>query len=102
MIADRLRLVLSKGELDRIQVRSQENDIRIIADVHGMKCYEAKRFINNIINLVRMSFKLIVIHGYNHGTAIKDMLSQSFRNNHVSEQYPDPCNQGITCMLIAA
>lgn len=74
----------------------------MIVDVHGMKCPQAKRFINNIINVVRIVFRLIIIHGYNHGTAIKEMLAQNFSNNHIYEQFPDPRNQGVTHMLIAA
>ena len=38
--------------------------IRVIADVHGMKCKQAHRFINNIINVIRVTFQLIIIHGY--------------------------------------
>lgn len=50
MIISRLRMVLTNDELDRITVKERESGkIRITADVHGMKCYEARRFINNII-----------------------------------------------------
>ena len=103
MVITRLRTVLTNNEIDRISV--QENPlgkVRITADVHGMKCYEARRFINNIINIVRIAFQLIIIHGYNHGTAIKEMLAQNFTNSHIYEKFPDSRNQGITHMLIAA
>ena len=103
MIPTRLRMVLTQDELNRINIsESSDGKIRIIADVHGMKCYEARRFINNIINIVREAFQLVIIHGYNHGTAIKDMLAQNFSNDHIYEQFPDPRNQGVTHMLIAA
>lgn len=103
MIRTRLKMILTQKELDRINVSEIGNrKIRITADVHGMKCYEARRFINNIINIVRMTFQLVIIHGYNHGIAIKEMLAQNFSNNHVFEQFPKPRNQGITHMLIAA
>ena len=66
MIISRLRMVLTNDELDRITVKEKESGkIRITADVHGMKCYEARRFINNIINIVRIAFQLVIIHGYN-------------------------------------
>ena len=50
MIKERLSMIFTWDELDRVQIREAENDsaAMIIADVHGMKCYEAKRFINNI------------------------------------------------------
>lgn len=103
MIRTRLKMVLTQKELDRISISETGNRrIRITADVHGMKCYEARRFINNIINIVRVVFQLVIIHGYNHGTAIKEMLAQNFSNDHIYEQFPDPRNQGVTHMLIAA
>ena len=97
MVISRLRMVLTNDELNRITVKEKATGkIRITADVHGMKCYEARRFINNIINIVRTAFQLVIIHGY------KEMLAQSFSNDHICEQFPDPRNQGVTHMLIAA
>lgn len=103
MINNRLRMVFTQEEINRLTISEiDERKIRITADVHGMKCYQAKRFINNIINTVRVAFQLIIIHGYNHGTAIKDMLAENFSNTHITEQHLDPYNQGVTHMLIAA
>ena len=103
MIRTRLKMVLTQSEMNRIKIsESRSGKIRITADVHGMKCYEARRFINNIINIVRIAFQLVIIHGYNHGTAIKEMLAQNFSNDHIYEQFPDLRNQGVTHMLIAA
>ncbi len=81
MVISRLKLILTKDELDRISVQEKKNGkISITADVHGMKCNEAKRF---IINIVRIAFQIVIIHGYNHGTAIKEMLAQNFSNDHI-------------------
>lgn len=103
MVDDRLKMILTQEEINRLKItESTSEHIKIIADVHGMKCYEARRFINNIINIVRIAFQLVIIHGYNHGTAIKEMLAQNFSNDHIYEQFPDPRNQGVTHMLIAA
>lgn len=103
MVNNRLRMVFTNEEIERLTIsENDEKAIRIIVDVHGMKCSQARRFINNIINTIRVAFQLIIIHGYNHGTAIKDMLAQNFSNTHVAEMYLDPFNQGITHMLIAA
>ena len=104
MIKERLSMIFTWDELERVQIQEADSDssVLIIADVHGLKCCEAKRFINNIINVVRTTFQLIVIHGYNHGTAIKDMLADSFRNRHVYSQYQDRHNRGITRMYVAA
>lgn len=103
MVNNRLKMVFTQEEIDRLTISEiDESEIRIVADVHGMKCYQARCFINNIINTVRIAFQLIIIHGYNHGTAIKDMLAENFSNTHVTEQHLDPYNLGVTHMLIAA
>lgn len=101
MINNTLRMIFTADEICRLTItEGKNNKARIIANVHGMKCSQARRFINNIINTVRTAFQLIIIHGYNHGTAIKDMLADDFNNSHIIEQYQDSCNQGVTHILI--
>lgn len=103
MVNNRLRMIFTPEEINRLTIKEIGNSqLRIVANVHGMKCSQAKRFINNIINTVRIIFQLIIIHGYNHGTAIKDMLAQNFSNTHVAEKHVDSYNQGVTHLLIAA
>lgn len=103
MISDKLKVIFSPDEINRIKVIEKDRQyLLVIADVHGLKCYQAKRFINNIINLIHSAFKLIIIHGYTHGTAIKDMLQSHFYNPHILELFPDFQNQGVTHMIIAA
>jgi len=103
MVNNKLKIILTNEEISRLTISEiDETKIRITADVHGMKCSQARRFINNIINTVRVAFQLIIIHGYNHGTAIKDMLAENFSNTHITEQHLDPYNKGVTHMLIAA
>lgn len=102
MVSTKLQMIFTKDEISRLSIKETPGTKpQIIVDVHGMKCSQARRFINNIINTIRESFKLIIIHGYNHGTAIKDMLADNFCNSHIAEQYIDPYNQGVTHMLIA-
>lgn len=103
MVKNRLKLIFTQEEINRLKITEiDEKQVCIIADVHGMKCSQARRLINNIINVVRITFQLIIIHGYNHGTAIKDMLAENFSNSHIKEQHADLYNQGVTHMYIAA
>lgn len=103
MLVGKLNMIFTSDEMARLNVNnSMDGSIQIIVDVHGMKCCQVRRFINNIINIVRETFRLIIIHGYNHGTAIKEMLNQNFSNPHIRKQYNDLYNQGITHMLIVA
>ena len=74
MVISRLRMVLTNDELNRITVKEKApGNIRITADVHGMKCYEARRFINNIINNRKLGKKhhiIINAEGIGHSTSM--------------------------------
>lgn len=62
MVNNRLQMIFTHDEIDRITVKEQPGrETLIIADVHGMKCRQARRFINIIINAVRIAFQLKMI-----------------------------------------
>ena len=94
----KIPLILTIEDINRIQFIEYRNEI--IVDLHGMKCYEAKRLINNLLNLTKGTVKMIIIHGYHHGTAIKDMI-QTFKNSHITEIIPCESNLGKTYILAA-
>lgn len=97
-----LSTIFTEEEMSRLSfIDDADSTVRITADVHGMKCSQARRFINNIINAIRQKCSLVIIHGYNHGTAIKDMLATDFSNSHVQNKYQDPYNKGITHVVLA-
>lgn len=98
----RLAMIFTQEDMKRIQFKEKKDGTKIFADVHGMKCREAQKFIKNIINVIRNTFELIVIHGYNHGTAIRDMIRESFTNSHVTDIIPDAYNQGVTHLIVEA
>ena len=103
MVSSKLSMILTDEELHRIHVsKNTDDELMIIAVVHGMTCGKVRKFINNIINVVRAAFQLVIIHGYTHGTAIKDMLANDFDNNHICDRYADSFNYGVTHLLIAA
>ena len=69
-MANKLKIILKAEDYRRFSERNGKYYI----DVHGLKVYEAKSLIKNIGALMKVGDSLVVIHGYNHGTAIKDML----------------------------
>ncbi len=99
LLVMKLKTILTPDELERINIHYEERP-RIIVDVHGLICIKARRLIDNIINLLQISFVMIVVHGYNHGTAIKDMLAYNYSNPHVCSKSGDLYNQGITYLQI--
>ena len=102
MVLDRLRMILTDDELSRLVICDDNPcKISIIADVHGMKCGQARRFINNVINITRQGFSLVVIHGFHHGTAIKNMLASDFNNDRIILNQADHNNPGRTILQLA-
>ena len=74
------------------------NTIRI--DVHGKYVDEAMQLIRSTIaSAPRTTEKIVVIHGYNSGMAIKDMLWR-LRGPRVAEVCPSLLNQGETVVWL--
>lgn len=94
----KLSMILTKEYLNRIEI---END-NIKVDLHAMKVKDAKKLIMNIIALNRDGFKMEVIHGYSHGTAIKKMVHTDMENNRIISKRGVSYNMGQTELTIAA
>jgi hypothetical protein len=82
--------------------KNSHGDPRIIYDAHGQTVREAKRNIENIVNVTRSPLHLEVIHGYNHGTAIKDMLALEVFPGRLAEKFCPQGNPGVTVMEFLA
>lgn len=95
----RLSLILTEDDMKRLTFKDKEGEKKIIADMHGMKCKQARRFLNNLLNIIRTAVELIIVHGFNHGTAIKDMILGDFYNEHISLISPDSHNKGVTHIM---
>ena len=102
-LLNRLSFVVYGDNKWRLTVRQQKDAIsEIICDVHGLSVLEARRIIRNIINITRSPIHLRVIHGYTHGTAIKDMLAQECVADRIVSRVCPESNPGETIMSIAA
>ena len=95
---DKLSMILTKDELDRIKII--KNNSEICMDLHKLTAKQAKRLVSNLIALNRTSFSLRLIHGYNHGTAIKEMLWNKFDNDRLKERKTVENNPGQTIFMI--
>lgn len=87
----------------RIKVKTDKYGVlNVIYDAHEQSVADARRTIRNIVNISRMNFRLIVIHGHNNGTAIRDMLwHEDFRGKVTS--ISSPCdNMGKTILRVTA
>ena len=93
-------IFMTRDELARIH--AGKNDDEIMVDLHGLTEREARRFLRNLIACMKTKFSIFVVHGYRHGTVIKDMIRE--RNSGISRRVirVDPCewNPGATTMVI--
>ncbi|MCR5546546.1 MAG: hypothetical protein K6F30_08745 [Lachnospiraceae bacterium] len=100
-IMQRAELIFSKLELDRMVFYEYQHQEYIRVDVHGLTCNQVKVFIKNIINVVRGAFELIIIHGYLHGTKIKEMIYTQLGDMHrISDMKSEDWNPGVTYLMI--
>lgn len=102
MARKKLKMLLSKEDIARMKFKNKKN--RIIIDLHGMHCREAKRLINNIICIYtyeNTKVKLDLIHGYNHGTRLKDMINKEINHNKI-EKVEAKNNPGKTYILVGS
>lgn len=97
LMIDRFQMIFTEAITARINLlTSPLGEVeKAVLDVHGLTCREAMRFINNVVNLTKGACTVEVIHGYRHGTKIKDSLRQQFLNPRVIIM-PDQWNLGVT------
>jgi DNA-nicking Smr family endonuclease len=94
------QLIFSSEELDRIKKNDGEN---LTVDLHGLTKVEADRFIKNLFALhTEVGYTMTFIHGYNHGTALKDMIAKERFTCHNTIVTPDEKNQGVTRIQVVA
>lgn len=102
MLTDRLKMVFTDEEMARLAVcQNESGEPQITVDVHGMRCNQARRYLNNIINITLQSFQLRIIHGYHNGTAIKNMLASDFSNSRIISNEVDRFNPGRTILQLS-
>lgn len=78
--------------------RTTNNTIRI--DVHGKYVEDALQAVRNAIATApRTTEKVVVIHGYNSGTAIKEALRR-LHNPRIIEVSPSLLNPGETVIWL--
>ena len=98
---ERMAMIFSSQEMERITEGQTVYTAYYTIDLHGLKRKEAKRFLNNIVNITTKTTELYVIHGYNHGTVLKDMIQEDLSNPKIREINPSVFNLGETILRVA-
>ncbi len=101
-VNSRIMFVLPKKDRNRLTIKwydSAEPVIRI--DLHEMKFKEADRLITNIIAVMEGPFTFDIIHGYNHGTVLKEYIHNDLESARILRRYCKNDNPGETYLKIA-
>lgn len=77
-----------------------DGNLIVEVDLHRMTRHEAKYVINNIISMYDFNFTIVLIHGYNNGTILKNMIQYEINSKRISMKYRDVYNKGETTLLI--
>lgn len=101
-ITYRMDFLLPEGSDRRLEAEeSEDGKIKITVDMHGLTTPQARRLLNNIIAAVRRPFEMEVIHGYHHGTAIRDMIYTDFQNPKIQSRTLQCWNPGTSILEVA-
>lgn len=92
-------VVMNEGEW-RIKVDDSEGECHVIYDAHGRDVRQANREIRNLIAAIRGDARLSVIHGFNHGTAIKQMVTSFNFGWRVTNVSSPSWNPGMTDLIL--
>ena len=77
------------------------NDAFVDIDLHDMTTDEARIEINRALKSVsKFTYQIRLIHGYNRGTKIKEMISKEFKNNKLVKRIIPGDNQGVTILVL--
>ena len=99
-IKEKLEWLLPEESQKRVTMKG--NDYLIVyADIHKMGCREAGNFVSNLIALIRKNFTLRIVHGFNGGTALKEMFQNRYENNRILDVESPDNNPGITDFIVA-
>ena len=102
-LQDRMDFVVFGENSWRLKLRQyQWREPDITYNAHGQTVPEARRTIRNIINICRSPLHLVIIHGFNRGTAIKEMLAEEDFSDRLISRFSPDGNPGATIMNIAA
>lgn len=70
-------------------------------DIHGFTCEQAKRLLLFEINRApKGEKKLLIIHGCNNGTVLRDMVRNDLNSPRISEIMPCFANDGETTVFL--
>ena len=98
-----MRSILKCEDLKRIECKEVIDGLAcVVLDLHGLSYKNAVKMIKNVISVNRGAFVINAIHGYSHGTILKEMINNELLSYRISKRYTPAWNPGQTYLKIAA
>lgn len=73
----------------------------LTVDLHNMKAWDAWSFLDRFIAFAPKEVgEIIVIHGYNNGKVLMNMVRKEYKNNRISKKKTD-WNAGRTSLILS-
>ncbi|SDJ31166.1 hypothetical protein SAMN04487760_10527 [Lachnospiraceae bacterium G41] len=94
---ERMRMILPDRDMERMTV---DNEI-VTVNVHGLSLNAMIRLLKNISVICMGTFTLRIIHGFNHGTKLKDAIRTEGLFLRSYKIVPDQTNPGVTMIVFA-
>jgi len=69
-------------------------------DVHGMTRIQARAAIDSALKRARGAYRLRVIHGYNSGVSLRDMIRSEYKKHPKVLRVEIGLNAGITELVL--
>ncbi len=93
-----MRLIFPVSDIERV---SFENEDVVTVNVHGLSRKMMTRLLKNISCMNMQAFTLRVIHGFNHGTALKETVRREGLFSRAYKIVGDKTNPGVTMIVFA-
>lgn len=101
MIETRMTKIFTEEEKRRVSVECSGQSACLSVDVHGMDRIECMTFLRNLVALFREPFLLKIIHGFNNGTVLRDLIrGGGMLSPKVISVSWDTRNDGVTRLCI--
>lgn len=94
---EKMKLILPGRDIERLEF---DKDV-LTVNVHGLSLNSMIRLLKNISCICRDSFTMRVIHGFNHGTKLKDAVRTDGMFSRSYKIVPDKTNPGVTMIVFA-
>ena len=98
---DILNIIMTKSEMNRINVGTRAGKDCLFVDLHGMDKKKAERFVKNMVTMAKAYSinNIAFIHGFRHGTVLKHMIS-SISCSLALEKWCPAVNPGMTYVTV--